>query len=104
MDSTSVVDREDVLAALATLDSAVDTVEGLPWAALTAPELLAVLGRLEITARRLPALGFAVINRLAAQASPVELGGTSLADVLVSRLRISRGEAHRRVGALASAD
>jgi hypothetical protein len=98
MNSNSVVDREDVLAALTALDTAVDTVAGLPWAALTAPELVAVLGRLEVSARRLPALGYAVINRLAAQASPVELGGTSLADVLVSRLRISRGEARRRVG------
>jgi hypothetical protein len=38
-----------------------------------------------------------IINRFAAEASPTELGGTSLADVLATRLRISKGEARRRI-------
>jgi hypothetical protein len=38
-----------------------------------------------------------MINRLAAEADPKELGGKNLADVLSTRLRISKGEATRRI-------
>jgi hypothetical protein len=38
-----------------------------------------------------------MMARLAAEASPTDLGATCLRDVLVSRLRIARAEARRRI-------
>jgi hypothetical protein len=38
-----------------------------------------------------------IINRLAAEVDPKDLGGTSLADVLSTRLRISKQKANRRI-------
>jgi hypothetical protein len=90
-------DREALTAALATLDAAFDAVAALPLEALTHPEQLTVIARLETLQRRSPAVAHRLINSLAAQASPAELGGTSLADVLATRLRISRTEARRRI-------
>src|ERR1700730_7130818 len=63
---------------------------------LTTPECLALLERLETETRRLPAAGHPLINQLARQASNDELGG-KLSQALASRLRISRGEASRRI-------
>ena len=55
-----------------------------------------MLERLETVARRLPVPGHSVINQLVQQATPQELGG-KLSHALADRLRISRGEANRRV-------
>jgi Domain of unknown function (DUF222) len=44
-----------------------------------------------------PSVDHQIINRLAAEADPKALGGTSLADVLSTRLRISKGEATKRI-------
>jgi hypothetical protein len=64
---------------------------------LTHPELLAQMDRLKSVVWALPAVEHRILARLAAEASPTELGGTSLADVLATRLRISKGEARRRI-------
>ena len=61
------------------------------------PELLTVQSRLEAVAWKRPAITCKLIARLAAEASPVELGGKNLADVLATRLRISTSEARRRM-------
>jgi hypothetical protein len=63
----------------------------------THPELLAVQSRLEAVSWKQPAIAHKLIARLAAEVSPVELGGKNLADVLATRLRISTGEARRRI-------
>jgi hypothetical protein len=55
-----------------------------------------LLERLEQETRRLPVPGHALINQLVQQATPAELGG-KLSHVVADRLRISRGEANRRV-------
>jgi hypothetical protein len=68
----------------------------LTFDVLTTPERLAVLERFEGFRRQQPAVEHALINQLAAQASPSELGGR-LAPALADRLRISRAEASRRV-------
>ena len=47
-------------------------------------------------ARSVPATDHQIINRLA-QADPKALGGTSLADVLATKLGISKGEAKKRI-------
>jgi hypothetical protein len=52
---------------------------------------------MERNLRRAPAVEHRIIGRLAAEASPTALGGTSLADVLATRLRISKGEPRRRI-------
>jgi len=44
-----------------------------------------------------PAIAQKLIARLAAEASPVELGGKNLAEVLATRLRISSDEARPRI-------
>ena len=88
---------EDILAAYAELDAALDKVLGLSHDALTHPDLVVVLGRLERIVRRAPAVAHPMINRLVAEASPQALGGKSLADVLCIGLRISKSQATSRI-------
>src|SRR3984893_9518905 len=68
----------------------------LPSALPPTPERLRVLQRWEQMRRWQPAVEHALINQLAEQADPTELGG-KLAPALANRLRISRAEASRRV-------
>jgi Domain of unknown function (DUF222) len=88
--------REEIGAVLDALDADLDRACALSFEALTTPERLRILARLEKAARRLPAPGHALINQLAHQATPVELGGR-LPHVVADRLRITRSEANRRV-------
>jgi hypothetical protein len=90
-------DREAILAAFDELEAAHQRVAALSFDALTHPELLGRLDRLETLRRSQPAVEHRLINRLARECSPVELGGTSLTDVLATRLRISAREARRRI-------
>ena len=64
--------------------------------ALTTPERLALLQSCEEIRRLLPAVEHPLINQLAEQADPTELGG-KLASALANRLRITRSEASRRI-------
>ncbi|MGK2881569.1 MAG: DUF222 domain-containing protein, partial [Mycobacterium sp.] len=61
------------------------------------PALLEVLGEQETFTRSLPALAHPMTLRLQNEICPVELGGTSLKDVLARRLRIAPGAAHQRI-------
>jgi Domain of unknown function (DUF222) len=88
--------REQIGQALDALEADVDRVCGLSFDALTTPERLRILVRLEKVARRLPTPGHQLINQLAEQASPEELGGR-LSRALADRLHITAGEAGRRV-------
>src|SRR3979411_1887860 len=97
MGSSGGLDREAVVAAYAALEAAAATVAALPYDLLTHSELLALQNRREVLARRQQVVDHQIINRLAAEADPKALGGTSLADVLATRLRISTGEARRRI-------
>jgi Domain of unknown function (DUF222) len=90
-------DREAIVVALDALDAAFDDVAAMSLDALTHPELLNVLDRVEVLTRRLPVVGHRVLSRLAAEANPHDLGATSLANLLAGRARISRAEARRRV-------
>ncbi len=74
-----------------------EKVAALSLDALTDRELLELQHRREVVARRLPAVDHQIINRLVAEADPKALGGTNLADVLATRLRISKGDATRRI-------
>jgi uncharacterized protein DUF222 len=92
----AVSSREEVVAAF---DAFGDTVPGLAdfsFEALTTPEQLALLERLEHDTRRLPVARHALINGVHQQASAAEIGG-KLSHVLADRLGISRSEANRRI-------
>ncbi len=87
---------EDIVARYDALRDAVSDVLEVSSEALTTPECLALLARLETEMRRLPAAGHPLINQLARHASDTELGGR-LSQALAGRLRITRGEAARRI-------
>ena len=53
--------------------------------------------RMERNLRRVPAVDHQLINSLVAEADPKALGGTSWADVLATKLGISKGEAKKRI-------
>ena len=90
-------DREVVLAAYDDLDAVFDRVLGLSFDALSHSEKLNLQNRMERNLRRAPTVQHRLINALAAEADPKALGGTSLADVLSTRLRISKQDATRRI-------
>jgi len=75
MSSCAVVDRDAVTAAFDALDAAVEGVLGLDFEALTTRERLTLLERCERVRRRLPAVEHPLIDQLAHQATPEELGG-----------------------------
>jgi Domain of unknown function (DUF222) len=88
--------RESIVRRFEALHDAVSDVLEVASDPLTTAECLALLERLEIETRRLPAAGHPLINQLAHHASTEELGGR-LAHALANRLRISRAEASRRI-------
>lgn len=88
--------REEIVEVLGVLDVGLDRLCDLSFDALTTPERLRVLERVETVARRLRIPGHALINQLGEQASEEELGG-KLATALANRLRISRTDANRRI-------
>src|ERR1700733_10071748 len=89
-------DRDEIQEDFATLRATVDRILGHSYEALTTPERLNLLEALEIEKRRLPVGEHQLINQSAEQSSVEELSGT-LAHVVAERLRITRGEASRRV-------
>jgi hypothetical protein len=88
--------REEIVEVFNALDADADRLCELSFDALTTPERLRVLERLERVARRLRAPQHALINQLDAQASEEELGG-KLRSALADRLRITKAEAGRRI-------
>jgi hypothetical protein len=88
--------REEIEEVFDALDVQMDRACELSFGALTTPELMRMLERLEKVARQLPVPGHGLINQVVAQATPAELGG-KLPHVVADRLRITRGEATRRV-------
>ena len=89
-------DSAEIEADYAALHEVVSRIVGHEYDALTTPERLTYLDKLELEARRLRVPGHALINQLAEQAPPEELGGR-LSQALADRLRITPGEAGRRV-------
>jgi len=87
----------EATAAVDALDAAFDTLAGLPLETLPHRDQLTILDRLEVLRRRHPALDHRLLAHLAAHASPIALGAKSMADVLAERLRLSSGEARRRL-------
>ncbi|WP_230871468.1 HNH endonuclease signature motif containing protein [Mycobacterium canetti] len=88
--------REELVEVFDALDAELDRLDEVSFEVLTTPERLAMLERLERLARRLPAVGHALINQLDAQAGEEELGAT-LCCALANRLRITKPDAARRI-------
>jgi hypothetical protein len=101
-------DRDEITASFAALHEAVSRVVAHSYDVLTTPERLTLLEKLEGETRRLRVPGHELLNQLAEQATPKELGG-KLAHALADRLHIhprrSRppGGRGRRSGAAARA-
>ena len=95
--------REDIIAALDAFDASYRKLVALPLEALTRPDKQALLKRLEEGDKEMSALDRRLIGQLITQGDPVIAGGASWADVLARRLRISPGEAQRRIGEARSA-
>jgi hypothetical protein len=88
--------REEIVAVFDALDAVVSRACELSFDALTTPERLRLLDRLERVTRRLPVPQHALINQLREQADETELGAR-LPRALADRLHITRSEASRRV-------
>jgi len=97
MGSAAPTDREEILAVVARWERAQAEMAGLSFAALTAPEVLAIQRRLETGYRAQPAVGHRLIHQLTAQGTPTALGASSWPKVLAEALRISTDEATRRI-------
>ena len=97
MKSGAVSEREEVLAVVARWEQAQADMAGLFFTALTAPEALSVQQRLEKGYRSQPAVDHKLIHHLTSQGTPTEFGANSWPKVLSEGLRISKGEAKRRI-------
>ncbi len=96
MSSGGIVDRDSINAAFDALDDALEGVGALSFDVLSPRECLAFLARSEKARRRLPVAEHQLINHVARQATPAELGG-KLSHALAERVLISRAEAARRI-------
>src|SRR5262245_9965642 len=79
---------ETVMAVYDEWEAANARVAALSLDALTHTELLQLQCRREVVVRSLPTVDHQIINRLAAEADPKALGGTSWPKVLAEALRI----------------
>jgi Domain of unknown function (DUF222) len=88
--------REEIVETFDALEADLNRALGLSFDALTTPEQLALLERCERFRRCLPAVEHPLINQVSGHADATELGG-KLPAALANRLRITRGEASRRI-------
>ncbi len=91
--------KDEIIAALDSVDAAYNRLLGLPLQTLTRSERVQLLQRLDSLGKQLAAFDRRLLGRLITEAAPDHFGGASWADVLSRRLRISRAEAERRVAA-----
>ncbi|HWT47439.1 MAG TPA: DUF222 domain-containing protein, partial [Mycobacterium sp.] len=84
--------REEIQKDFDALHTAVSRVLGHSYDALTTPERLALLERLEQETRLLRVPGHELINQIAEQSNSTELGG-KLSHALADRLCVTRSEA-----------
>jgi Domain of unknown function (DUF222) len=97
MTSGAVSDREEILAVVARWEEAQAEMAGLSFAALTGPEVLGIQKRLETGYRSQPVVDHKLIHQLTSQCTPTNLGAKTWPKVLSEALRISEGEAKRRI-------
>lgn len=90
-------DRDEVFAAVTRWEQAQAEMARLSFTALTAPEVLDIQRRLESGYRGQPTVDHKLIHQLTSQGTPTELGANTWPRVLSEALRISIGEAKRRI-------
>jgi hypothetical protein len=90
-------DREVIVAALDSIEAGYRAVAAFPLETLSRTEGQALLVRLEKLDKEWIAIDRKVIGRLISEGNPLTFGSDSWADVLSRRLRISPGEARRRI-------
>lgn len=90
-------DREVIIAGLDAIEAGYQKLATLPLETLSRSELHALLARLAKLDQKWVALDRKLIGRLITEADPTNFGGASWAEVLSTRLRISPGEAQRRI-------
>ncbi len=95
--STSFADRDTVLGALEAIEAGFDTLAAASLDGFTPRELLDLLARRELIARRGPVVDHRLLYQLQRQSCPGELGATKWSKVLAERLQVSSGEANRRL-------
>lgn len=95
--SSGLLDRQAATARFDALDAALEEILDSNFEALRPDEQLVLLERVERVRRRLPAIEHPMINSIAHQASPEELGG-KLSHAIAEWASITRGEASRRIG------
>jgi hypothetical protein len=95
--------REEIITALDAFEASQRKLAALPLEALTRPEKQALLKRFEEFDKKMAALDRRLIGQLITEGDPAVFGGASWADVLSRRLRISPGEAQRRIAEARSA-
>jgi Domain of unknown function (DUF222)/HNH endonuclease len=96
MGSSEISGRQAVLEALDRLEEDADDFVGLPVDELTELDRVSVLCRLTTIARKFTAHQYDVVNRLAEEAVPSDIGGP-LTSVLADRLLISPAAASRMI-------
>lgn len=87
----------DVFTALDAVDTAYRALADLPLHELRPTDLRALVVRLEEMDKQVVALQRRILRRLVSGPPPVEFAGATWAQVLARRLRISVGEAQRRI-------
>ncbi|OBI81146.1 HNH endonuclease signature motif containing protein [Mycobacterium sp. E740] len=95
------VDSQTVAAVYDELAAALAKVAELSLDGLSAPELVALMGRRERMFSARSPVDHSIIARLVAEADPKALGASSWAEALATALRISRKEAKRRIASAA---
>lgn len=96
-------DKDRIIAALDAADVSYRELASLPLEALSRPEKTELLKRLGEIDKIVAALDRRLIGQLITEGDPAMFGAASWADVLSRRLRISPGEAQRRIAEARSA-
>ncbi|AQA02069.1 hypothetical protein BVC93_06075 [Mycobacterium sp. MS1601] len=89
--------NNEILTALDSIEVALRTVARLPLEQMRPVDQRALLLRVEEAGKQLAAFDRKVLRTLVTGPKPVQFGDSSWADVLARRLRISVGEAQRRI-------
>lgn len=89
--------KNDVTAALDAVDRAHRAITALPFHTLSPVDQRTLLVELDKLDKELSALQRRLLGRLVAEPPPVQFAGAPWAEVLARRLRISVGEAQRRI-------
>lgn len=89
--------KNEVLTAIDAAEVAWQSLAALPVHTLSPTDQRALLIRLDALDKKLSTLQHRLLGRVVADPPPVQFAGSSWAEILARRLRISVGEAQRRI-------